>query len=206
MRANGGQHDREWDDFVAGHEDGWLCQMSSWGRLLEKSFPHIRRHLFVVRGPTASARACRSARSTAGSPDTASSASRSPASAIRWSVTPPTAVCCATKSPPSATPATAATSNCGRWAGRAWARTRPPARPRASNTTSSGSTPRPPRSSVRRPVRRIILETTGEMRELRHTVTLEQVTRDGCVRWGGCPRDVFHLWREAWLRRVEPDR
>lgn len=62
------------------------------------------------------------------------------------------------------------------------------------------------RFAVRRPVRRIILETTGEMRELRHTVTLEQVTCDGCVRWGGCPRDVFHLWREAWLRRVEPDR
>lgn len=51
MRANGGQHDREWDDFVAGHEDGWLCQLSSWGRLLEKSFPHIRHHLLVVRGP-----------------------------------------------------------------------------------------------------------------------------------------------------------
>jgi hypothetical protein len=57
---------------------------------------------------------------------------------------------------------------------------------------------------VRRPVRRIILETTGEMRELQHTVTLENSTCDGCVRWGGCPRDVFHFWREVWLKRVEP--
>lgn len=55
---------------------------------------------------------------------------------------------------------------------------------------------------VRRPVRRIILETSGEMRELKNTVSLECATCNGHGRWGGCPRDQFHLWREIWLKRV----
>lgn len=58
------------------------------------------------------------------------------------------------------------------------------------------------RCRVRRRVNRIILETTGEMRELQHTVILEGVTCDGYGRWGGCPRDAHHLWREIWLRRL----
>jgi hypothetical protein len=33
-------------------------------------------------------------------------------------------------------------------------------------------------------------------------VILEGVTCDGHTILGGCSRHVFHLWREAWLRRV----
>lgn len=57
---------------------------------------------------------------------------------------------------------------------------------------------------VERRVNRIILESTGEMRELRHTVILAGVTCDGYGRWGGCPRDACHFWREIWLRRTAP--
>ncbi len=55
---------------------------------------------------------------------------------------------------------------------------------------------------VRRRVRRIILERTGEMKQIGNTVTLMNCTCDGHVKWGGCPRDAHHLWREVWLRRV----
>jgi hypothetical protein len=58
---------------------------------------------------------------------------------------------------------------------------------------------------VRSRVERMILETTGEMREIGNTVILEGVTCDGHTILGGCSRHVFHLWREAWLRRL-PDR
>ncbi len=57
---------------------------------------------------------------------------------------------------------------------------------------------------VRSRVERMILETTGEMRQLQNTVILEDVTCDGHTSLGGCSRHVFHLWREAWLRRVAP--
>ena len=56
---------------------------------------------------------------------------------------------------------------------------------------------------VERRVGRLILENTGEMRELKHTVALKGVTCDGYGRWGGCPRDACHLWREIWLRRFK---
>ena len=56
---------------------------------------------------------------------------------------------------------------------------------------------------VRRPVQRIILETTGQLRALHNTVSLECASCNGHGRWGGCPRDQFHLWREIWLNRVE---
>jgi hypothetical protein len=55
---------------------------------------------------------------------------------------------------------------------------------------------------VRSRVEKMILETTGEMREIGNTVILEGVTCDGHTILGGCSRHVFHLWREAWLRRV----
>jgi hypothetical protein len=55
---------------------------------------------------------------------------------------------------------------------------------------------------VRSRVERMILETSGEMREISNTVILEGVTCDGHTILGGCSRHVFHLWREAWLRRV----
>jgi hypothetical protein len=59
------------------------------------------------------------------------------------------------------------------------------------------------RYRVKSRVEKMILETTGEMREIHNTVILEGVTCDGHTILGGCSRHVFHLWREAWLRRVE---
>ncbi|HXT01232.1 MAG TPA: hypothetical protein VN915_11190 [Elusimicrobiota bacterium] len=59
------------------------------------------------------------------------------------------------------------------------------------------------RFRVGRRVERIILERTGEMRDLKDTVVLETVFCDGiCAR--GCPRANVLYWREIWLRRVEP--
>ncbi len=52
-------------------------------------------------------------------------------------------------------------------------------------------------------VDRMILETTGKMRQFKHTVILEEVTCDGHTVLGGCSRLVYNLWREAWLRRVD---
>ncbi len=53
---------------------------------------------------------------------------------------------------------------------------------------------------VEQRVDRIILETSGEMRELSDTVALKGVTCDGaCI--GGCSRFNYLLWREAWLDR-----
>jgi hypothetical protein len=54
---------------------------------------------------------------------------------------------------------------------------------------------------VGRRVDNIIIEETGEMRELKNTVLLEGVTCDGSYRVG-CPRSSFMLCREAWLERV----
>jgi hypothetical protein len=51
-------------------------------------------------------------------------------------------------------------------------------------------------------VDRIILETTGKMREIHNTVALTDVTCGGlCKR--GCTRGSYPMWREAWLKRVE---
>jgi hypothetical protein len=59
---------------------------------------------------------------------------------------------------------------------------------------------------VKRRVERMIDEETGRMKELKDTVALEGVTCDGHTRLGGCPREVYHFWREAWLRLVSPRR
>lgn len=49
---------------------------------------------------------------------------------------------------------------------------------------------------------KIILETTGELREIRTpTVLLEGVFCDGQFH-GGCDRTCFCFWREAWLRKT----
>lgn len=48
----------------------------------------------------------------------------------------------------------------------------------------------------------IVLESTGEHREIKNTVLLEGVMCDGDGFYG-CTRSCFHFWREAWLRRVE---
>ena len=52
---------------------------------------------------------------------------------------------------------------------------------------------------------RILLESTGEHRQLKNTVLLEDAVCDGLA-FGGCDRSCFHYWRECWLRRVEDDR
>jgi hypothetical protein len=57
---------------------------------------------------------------------------------------------------------------------------------------------------VKQRVDRMILEATGRMRDLRNTVILEAATCRGALIIGGCPRNEYHLWREIWLRRVEP--
>jgi len=50
-------------------------------------------------------------------------------------------------------------------------------------------------------VERLIVEWTGQMRQVSNTVALEGVTCQGRA-MRGCPRDCYHLWREIWLRRV----
>jgi hypothetical protein len=58
------------------------------------------------------------------------------------------------------------------------------------------------RSRVRNRLDKIIMDGTGEMRQLRNTVYLER-SMCGCAyfAFGGCPRDEFAYWREIWLRR-----
>jgi hypothetical protein len=58
------------------------------------------------------------------------------------------------------------------------------------------------RFRVRSRVDRAILETTGRMKALKDTVILERATCDGHTILGGCSRDVYHYWREIWLRRA----
>jgi hypothetical protein len=57
------------------------------------------------------------------------------------------------------------------------------------------------RHRVRRRVERIMLESNGELRNMRNTVLLEGVMCDGAA-FGGCDRSCFHFWREVWLKRV----
>jgi hypothetical protein len=52
---------------------------------------------------------------------------------------------------------------------------------------------------VHKRVETIMLESTGELRKIRHTVLLADVM---CENLYGCDRSCFHYWREAWLRRV----
>lgn len=48
----------------------------------------------------------------------------------------------------------------------------------------------------------IILEWSGEMHQITDTVVLDGVTCNGMSR-RCCPRNCHHLWREAWLQRLE---
>ena len=57
------------------------------------------------------------------------------------------------------------------------------------------------RFRVHKPVEKIMLETNGEIRKMKHTVLLEGTMCDG-VEFGGCDRSCFHFWREVWLKRV----
>ena len=55
---------------------------------------------------------------------------------------------------------------------------------------------------VARRVEKAVLEWSGEMRPFGNTVALEDVTCSG-VALGCCGRQCYHLWREAWLERVD---
>jgi hypothetical protein len=58
------------------------------------------------------------------------------------------------------------------------------------------------RFRVYKKLRKIIIETTGELRTVKTpTVFLEGVFCDGNAH-GGCDRSCFFFWREAWLKRV----
>lgn len=48
---------------------------------------------------------------------------------------------------------------------------------------------------------RIMLEDSGELRNMKNTVLLEGVFCDG-KEFGNCDRCCFHFWRETWLKRV----
>jgi hypothetical protein len=53
-------------------------------------------------------------------------------------------------------------------------------------------------------IERIILEWTGELKQLHDTVALDTVHCDGSS-CRACPRNCYFLWREDWLKRVEQD-
>lgn len=56
---------------------------------------------------------------------------------------------------------------------------------------------------VARKPEKIIVDGTGQMRQLRNTVFLEgSLCGCSCVAFGGCPRGEFAYWREIWLRRT----
>jgi hypothetical protein len=58
------------------------------------------------------------------------------------------------------------------------------------------------RYRVRNRLGRMILESSGEMRQVESTVILEG---SECKCWdvfGGCPRQEFIYWREIWLKRI----
>lgn len=57
------------------------------------------------------------------------------------------------------------------------------------------------RYRVHKRVERIMLETNGELRNMKNTVLLQGVMCDGAA-FGGCDRSCFHFWREVWLKRV----
>lgn len=50
---------------------------------------------------------------------------------------------------------------------------------------------------------KIIVDGTGEMRQLRNTVFLAgSLCGCACVAFGGCPRGEYAYWREIWLQRT----
>ena len=57
------------------------------------------------------------------------------------------------------------------------------------------------RYRVLKRVENVLLESNGELRKMRNTVSLEGVMCDGSE-FGACDRSCFHFWRETWLRRV----
>lgn len=56
---------------------------------------------------------------------------------------------------------------------------------------------------VKRKLEKIIVDGTGEMRQMRNTAFLEgSMCGCSCVAFGGCPRNEFAYWRDIWLRRA----
>src|SRR3989339_892294 len=41
-------HDERWDEFVENHPFGWLCHLSGWKKVLDKSFRHMQGHYIVL--------------------------------------------------------------------------------------------------------------------------------------------------------------
>lgn len=58
------------------------------------------------------------------------------------------------------------------------------------------------RYKVHKRVEKMMLESNGEIRKLKHTVLLEGAM---CEDLYGCDRSCFHFWREAWLKRAGAD-
>jgi len=58
------------------------------------------------------------------------------------------------------------------------------------------------RFKVYKRLEKILLETTGEMRNIKNTVLLEGAICDGSAHFG-CDRSCFCFWRESWLRRLQ---
>jgi hypothetical protein len=58
------------------------------------------------------------------------------------------------------------------------------------------------RYRVLKRVERIILETTGKMRQIDDTVILDTVICSGLCR-RACPKSSYPFWREGWLKKVE---
>jgi hypothetical protein len=57
---------------------------------------------------------------------------------------------------------------------------------------------------VERRIDKLIVDGTGEMRQLRNTVFLEgSLCGCDCVAFGGCPRGEYAYWREIWLNRIQ---
>jgi hypothetical protein len=58
------------------------------------------------------------------------------------------------------------------------------------------------RLRVYKRLERMILEATGELRDVKNTVLLEGAMCPGVGM--RCDRSCFYFWREAWLKRAEP--
>lgn len=58
---------------------------------------------------------------------------------------------------------------------------------------------------VARRMERAVIDFSGQMRQFNNTVALESVHCSG-IPLGGCGRRCYHLWREAWLDKVDMPR
>jgi hypothetical protein len=56
---------------------------------------------------------------------------------------------------------------------------------------------------VARRIERAVIDYTGQMKSFPNTVALEGVYCSG-LSLGACARSCYHLWREAWLEKIDP--